>query len=198
MRRALVAVALLAAAPVALPMSFLLWGDLQMLTDPCHEWGMGNPSSQTIPADGACSRGVSGTSQTRGAYLLTTLWVKGGAALGLALAVVGTLRERPGLVVAGAWVLFVLSIPLMLGFSGYFVLFSAALFLVALRELPPPSPAALWGARAMAAIVAAGWVFQLVGAGFSGIRAFVLFTVVAGAVPAIMVAATWWPRATRA
>jgi cytochrome c biogenesis factor len=69
------------------------------------------------------------------------LMVPGGILAGLALGILGTARSRAGLVVAGAAVVFVESVPLMFSFAPLAVLTSGAFLLLA-RKASPISGAA--------------------------------------------------------
>lgn len=185
-----VVLALLAIAPAVVPMAFFLVGDFQLLTDPCHAWAMGNGG--VLSPSAGCPRS-SGSSQTLAEYVWTMVWVKGAVLLGASLAVAGIVRAHGPLGVAGAWVLFAVSLPLMLGFSGAPVLLAAALVLAAQRAVALRG-AALWAARGLALLVAAGAIFQVAGAAVSGIWQYAVYSALLLVIPAIMLAAAWWPH----
>lgn len=127
-----VALAILAILPAAGLAAYFLAGDVVTLTDPCHEWASGRGAtggSGSVGPDDACQR-RSGSSQTLGEYLFMMLWVKGGILAGCVLGALGVARRRRGLAVAGAALLALVGVPLMLGGTGVVLWASAALVLV--------------------------------------------------------------------
>lgn len=180
--RAVVGVAVV--LPALAVMTYFLVGDVAILTNACHFW-----SGESRTAD--CDRSYSTSSQTFSSYLLTALLVKGGILLGSVLGAVGVARTRPGVTVAGAWVLFLMGIPLMLGGSGIVVWLSAGLLILALRMMPRVSSLPLGAARILGGIVVLIATWSAASIFISQNFAYALFALLPVLIAALMLAGTW-------
>jgi hypothetical protein len=93
--------------------------DLLHLLSPCFTWGAANGVSVTVSSAGPCTS-AEATSETVLQMLIRNALVEGIILVGGALGVLGVLRGRMALLVAGSGALFLESVPLVLG--GAFVL----------------------------------------------------------------------------
>jgi hypothetical protein len=132
----LLALALIVIMPIAILAVSSLANDMLNLVRPCFTWGLANGGSVMVSTGGPCTS-AGGTSETVPQMLLRLTIIQGGILLGSVLGVLGVLRSRPILLVACSAILFLESLPLVLG--GAFVL---AL---------PPAAFFMWRARAAGA-----------------------------------------------
>lgn len=189
MSRVPLALGLVAILPALALAGYFLLGDLESLRDPCTRWAGDGPV-----APSADCPGVSSHSQTRAAYVWTLVWVKGSILAGCAASLAGFGLRQPLLAAVGAWALFAISLPLLLGWGGLPALLSAALVAAATRALPPFGGAALWALRVLSLVALALFGGIALSAAASGLVAFALLALPMLALPLLMAWAAWWPR----
>lgn len=182
-RRALYAT--LAVLPAVAASLFFLAGDVPRFFDPCHTWGGGG--SISMAPDDPC-RARSASSETAEEALVRILLVHGFILGGSAVAWWGLAWGRGAPTAAGAWLLALVSVPLMLGFAGYPIILTSALVLAAGGASRVFTGGSLWAARALALVVSALFLLRLVSAFASGIRPFVASSLVLLVVPVLMLA----------
>jgi hypothetical protein len=122
--------------PIAILAAVSFARDAVDLANPCYTWGAASGDSVVLPTRGPCTSS-GGTSETIPQTLFGLTIIQGGILLGSVLGVLGVLRIRPTLLVVSSAILFVESIPLVLG--GAFVL------------TMPPAAFFLWRASAAGA-----------------------------------------------
>src|SRR5206468_12642821 len=98
--------------------------DVLDLLNPCFAWGAASGASVTVSSGGPCMA-AGATSETIPQMLIRNALVQGGILLGGALGVLGVLRGRLTLLVIGSVVLFLESVPLVLGGAFVFTLMPA-------------------------------------------------------------------------
>lgn len=112
-------IALATLLPIGILLAGSLAADVHDALNPCFTWGAPDSASGVVSPGGACTSSGS-TSETLPQMLARDALVSGGILLGGALGVAGVVRRRPILMEAGSALLFVESVPLVLG--GAFVL----------------------------------------------------------------------------
>jgi hypothetical protein len=112
-------IALVALLPIGMLLASSLATDARDVLNPCFTWGAVNGGSVVVSQGGPCTS-AGGTSETIQQMLVRNALVPGGILLGGALGVAGVARGRLILLEVGSAVLFLESIPLVLG--GAFVL----------------------------------------------------------------------------
>jgi hypothetical protein len=114
--------------------------------DPCFQWGEDGASSwggflsspRLRPLD-PCATRSEGTSETKTGSVIRVMMVPGVILVAIAWGILGAVRARPRLAVAGACLMFAESVPLMFSVAPLALLAGAALLVVAAlaRRVPP-------------------------------------------------------------
>jgi hypothetical protein len=185
MRHRAVVIAVLAA--LLLLAAWSLARTLPQFWDRCFQWATPQTAGMSISPEPGC-RSVEGTSETRLQAVARLAVVHGGILLASVLGVLGAVRARPLLVVFGAGLILLESIPLIFSFA-FMTVFVSGLFLLAARAGAPVEGAAKAGTRvigSVGAVAAAAYLPAL----FKGAPLFFIFLVIALAFVAI---AGWWP-----
>jgi hypothetical protein len=117
------------ALPLMVLFAVLAVSEVPNFFDPCFLWGQGNQQSVSIRPGDPC-QGVRGTSETQLRAIGRLLLVQGTGVVAACLGLIGALRSRPRVTLLGAGLLFILSIPLMLGGLGIVVLLLTILLFV--------------------------------------------------------------------
>lgn len=118
-RKVFAIIALAAILPIGILSVYSSTTDALDLLSPRFAWGAASGGSVTVSSGGPCAT-AGATSETIPQMLIRNALVQGGTLLGGALGVLGVLRGRRTLLVAGYGALFLESVPLVLG--GAFVL----------------------------------------------------------------------------
>jgi hypothetical protein len=131
----LILLVLVATLPIAVFAVVSLVSQLPDFFNPCLKWGMASGGSISVSSAGPCST-AGGISETIPQAVLRLALIQGGILIAIGLGMVGFLRSRSPLLIAGSVILFAESVPFV--FDGLFVLtLPPAVFLmwVARRQL---------------------------------------------------------------
>lgn len=187
MRFPAVAIAVLAALP---PLLLVTWSSsttIAQFWDPCFQWGMSQRGSMHISPGGPCHT-TGGTSETKAQAVARLSLVHGGILIASLLGILGAFLSRPLLSVFGAGLIFVEAIPLIWSFA-WLTMFVSGLFLMTARESAPVHGAAKMGMRligSIAGLAGLGYMRSLL----DGPPLFFIFLVIALVFVAVV---GWWP-----
>jgi hypothetical protein len=135
-------------------------------------------------------RSVGGTSETKLYAVVRLLLVHGGILIASVLGIMGAFIRRPVLLVLGAGLMFLESVPLIFSFA-WLTVFVSGLFLLAARAGAPVQGAAKIGTRligSLAALAALAYLPSFI----KGAPLFFIFLLIA---LAFVAAIGWWPVA---
>jgi hypothetical protein len=150
MRFPAVAIAILAALPALLLVTWSSSRTIPQFWDPCFQWGISHRGGMYVSPGGAC-RAMEGTSETKAQAVVRLTLVQGGILIASLLAILGALLSRPLLSVLGAGLVFFEAIPLMWSFA-WLTVFVSGLFLLAARKSAPVQGAAKMGTRLIGSV----------------------------------------------
>jgi len=134
----------LGGATAILVLSILSVGsELRHFLDPCFSWGESQVMHNTAQQMRECRGRVGGTSETRLGALARWTLIQGVASLGALLALKGTYRGQRRLLLVASALVFVVSVPLMLGNFAPVTLICATCFLLSyvISLFVPATPA---------------------------------------------------------
>jgi hypothetical protein len=127
------AFAVMGALPLIVLFAVLAVSEVRNFFDPCFVWGAGRSEQSISIRPGDPCQSVSSTSETQFGAIGRLLLVHGTGVVAACLGLIGAFRSRPKATLLGAGLLFILSIPLMLGRFGIVVLLFTVLLFVSYR-----------------------------------------------------------------
>ena len=127
-RKQFVILALAAILPITMLAVTSIAGDVVDLVNPCFTWGAVSGGSITVSTGGPCSS-AGATSETIPQTLERLVIIQGGILLGAGLGLLGVFGSRPILLVISSAILFLESIPLVLGGAFVLTLLPAVFFI---------------------------------------------------------------------
>ncbi len=133
--RLISALPLVLTLPIGLIAAASLLNDISSMFNPCITWGAGNSGVLVLQAEGPCSTFRAAVSETIPSVIFRLSTIQGGILTAIGLGVVGFLRSRPTLLVAGSAIMILESVPFV--FDGFFILtiLAAISFLWCARRL---------------------------------------------------------------